>query len=48
MEKSLEEAKARMTWPGTTVVKIAPMFVHFGKIGMVRNNEISRKSGKIT
>ena len=24
-----------------------PMFVHFGKIGMVRNNDISRKSEKI-
>jgi len=28
--------------------KTAPMFVHFGKIGMVRNNDISRKSEKIT
>ena len=28
--------------------KIAPRFVHFGKIGMVRNSDISRKSEKIT
>ena len=27
--------------------KTAPMFVHFGKIGMVRNNDISRKSEKL-
>ena len=28
--------------------KTAPMFVHFGKIGMVRNSDISRKSQKTT
>ena len=27
--------------------KTAPMFVHFGKIGMVRNNDISKKSEKL-
>ena len=28
--------------------KTAPMFVHFGKISMVRNNDISKRSEKIT
>ena len=27
--------------------KPAPMFVHFGKIGMVRNNDMSKKSEKL-
>ena len=33
---------------GTVAQKTAPMFAHFGKIGMVRSSDISKKYDIIT